>query len=130
MAEADRIAELEARVEALTKIVGMLTVENRGINPTGDDNGLSEYARQIAGAVAQIGFGETMGYDEVATLAGSSDGGRGVGRALDSALLYGRRIPWWRVLRSDGSLATHPARMQRELLIAEGHIPPPQWRAP
>ena len=130
MTDAERIVELEARVEALTKIVGMLTVENRGINPTGKDDGLSEFAVEVCRVVERIPFGETKGYDEIATLAGTPKGGRNVGRALDSGLLYGKRIPWWRVLRSDGSMATHPSRMQRELLIAEGHIPPPQWRAP
>ena len=29
-------------------------------------------------------------------------------------------VPWWRIVRADGSIATHPPARQRALLEAEG----------
>jgi methylated-DNA-protein-cysteine methyltransferase related protein len=29
-------------------------------------------------------------------------------------------LPWWRIVRADGSISTHPPARQRELLEAEG----------
>ena len=61
--------------------------------------------------------GRVLSYGEVALRAGRPGGARAVVRALyqlDDA-------PWWRVVRSDGTLAPLVAREQGQLLAAEGH---------
>ena len=62
-------------------------------------------------------FGSTVSYENLAELAGFTGGGRGVGAALNTLILHGRRIPRWRVVPSEGP--PH-SEMQRELLTAEG----------
>ena len=106
------IAALEARVEALARLVGMLA----GPTVTGPRAGvLSAAQRAVIGVVEEIGFGETMTYGEVAELAESSP--QSIGAALDRALLEGHPIPWWRVVPVSGEPYWS---LQRLLLAAEG----------
>ncbi len=74
---------------------------------------------------AQIPSGKVLGYRDVAALLGRPRAPRQVGFAL-AALPPGDLTPWWRVIRSDGTIAMQgdPTRgpRQRALLIAEGVV--------
>jgi methylated-DNA-protein-cysteine methyltransferase-like protein len=67
--------------------------------------------------VRSIPRGRVLSYGEVALRAGRPGGARAVVRALHQL----DDVPWWRVLRSDGTLAPQVAREQAQLLAAEGH---------
>ena len=116
----DEFEELEKRIDAIARIVGQMTVANRSGNLSGEEATMSPFATRVAQAVRSIPFGETRSYDEVAEAAGSPGGGVGVGSAMDTAIVCGHQIPWWRVTRTSGKLATPRSHMQRELLKMEG----------
>lgn len=79
----------------------------------------------VAAATAQIPPGKVLSYGDVAAILGAPRAARQVGYAL-AALgpEAAEAIPWWRVLRSDGSIALQgdPARgpEQAARLRAEG----------
>jgi methylated-DNA-protein-cysteine methyltransferase-like protein len=81
---------------------------------------LTLFERAVARVVQRIPRGTTLGYGEVALRAGKPRAARLAVRALNR--LEG--IPWWRVARSDGTLAPQVAFEQAQLLRAEG------WRGP
>jgi methylated-DNA-protein-cysteine methyltransferase-like protein len=54
--------------------------------------------------VCCIPHGKALGYGGVASLIGRAGAARQVGYAL-AALPPGTEVPWWRVTRSDGSIA-------------------------
>lgn len=61
--------------------------------------------------------GEVVSYGDIAEVAGFPKRSRAVGRLLGVTDV---EVPWWRVVRSDGRLATTPPREQAALLRAEG----------
>ncbi len=64
--------------------------------------------------------GRVTTYGKVARLVGLRNGARTVGWALAS-LPDGEAAPWWRVVRSDGTIAPRPfAAEQRRRLRREG----------
>lgn len=67
-------------------------------------------------AVRAIPKGQTASYARVALMAGKP----GAARAVVQALHRLEEIPWWRVVRSDGTLAPPVAASQRRRLRAEG----------
>ena len=67
--------------------------------------------------VRSIPRGRVLSYGEVALRAGRPGGARAVVRALHQL----DDVPWWRVLRADGTLAPPVAREQGQPLAAEGH---------
>jgi methylated-DNA-protein-cysteine methyltransferase-like protein len=67
--------------------------------------------------VADLEVGEVVSYGEVARRAGRSGAARAVGAFLAE---HGDDLPWWRVIRADGSLADHKVREQERRLRAEG----------
>jgi alkylated DNA nucleotide flippase Atl1 len=82
---------------------------------------------RILACIRSIPRGSVLSYGDIAELCGANTP-RLVGRVLS---LDGRgelatrdgeggTVPWQRVVRSDGSLATHKSDRQRELLEAEG----------
>jgi alkylated DNA nucleotide flippase Atl1 len=71
---------------------------------------------RILAGVESIPRGQVMSYGDIAEYCGANTP-RLVGRVLS---LDGGTVPWHRVVRSDGSLATHKSDRQRELLEAEG----------
>ncbi|HXN83113.1 MAG TPA: MGMT family protein [Myxococcales bacterium] len=81
---------------------------------------LTPFEVAVARVVQRIPRGTTLGYGEVALRAGKPRAARLAARALHR--LEG--IPWWRVARSDGTLAPLVAFEQAQLLRAEG------WRGP
>ncbi|UCA53108.1 MGMT family protein [Streptomyces sp. WA6-1-16] len=92
---------------------------------------LPEYAERVLDVAELIPPGRVMTYGDVAEWLGEG-GPRQVGRVL---ALYGSAVPWWRVVRADGTLL--PAHELRALehyraestplreasRHAEGHIP-------
>ena len=63
--------------------------------------------------------GEVVSYGDVAEVAGYPGRSRAVGRLLSTTTMD---VPWWRVVRSDGRLATTPPTEQAGLLRAEGVV--------
>jgi alkylated DNA nucleotide flippase Atl1 len=77
---------------------------------------VTPYARAVLDVVDAIPPGRVLAYSDVAELMG-----RGTGRTVGTVLSrYGGEVPWHRVLHADGSVATHKADHQLELLRAEG----------
>ena len=72
--------------------------------------------RFIAVLVA-LAEGEVVSYGDVAEVAGYPGRSRAVGRLLSTTALD---VPWWRVVRGDGRLATPESAGQAALLRAEG----------
>lgn len=67
-------------------------------------------------AVRAIPKGQTASYARVALMAGKPGAARAVVRALHAL----DDVPWWRVIRSDGTVAPQVAVEQRKRLKAEG----------
>ncbi|MFJ4616035.1 MGMT family protein [Streptomyces griseus] len=100
-----------------------------GTAPTGAE--LPEYAERVLDVTDLIPPGRVMTYGDIAEWLGEG-GPRQVGRVM---ALYGSAVPWWRVVRADGTLL--PAHELRALdhyraegtplreasHQAEGHIP-------
>jgi methylated-DNA-protein-cysteine methyltransferase-like protein len=78
-------------------------------------NGKS-FVRAVEKVVRAIPRGKTLSYSEVALRAGKPRGARAVVRALHVL----DDVPWWRVIRADGTLAREVAHEQSQLLLAEG----------
>jgi len=74
-------------------------------------------ADEIAAVIAALEPGEVVSYGDVAHDAGHPRAARRVGALLATTDLD---LPWWRVVRSDGRIATHKTSRQAELLRAEG----------
>ncbi|HEY6740274.1 MAG TPA: MGMT family protein [Actinopolymorphaceae bacterium] len=60
---------------------------------------LEEYAELVLSVVERIPPGRVMAYGDIAELIGSG-GPRQVGAVMAR---YGGAVPWWRVLRADGT---------------------------
>jgi alkylated DNA nucleotide flippase Atl1 len=67
------------------------------------------YVESVLSLVEQIPSGRATTYGTLAAAVGRG-GARGVGRVMAT---YGGAVPWWRVVRADGSL---PPSHQREAL--------------
>jgi methylated-DNA-protein-cysteine methyltransferase-like protein len=74
------------------------------------------FVRAVRRVVRAIPRGRTLSYGEVALRAGKPRGARAVVRALRHL----DDVPWWRVIRSDGTLAPQVANEQAQLLAQEG----------
>ena len=75
---------------------------------------LTPFGRRVHAAVASLPEGTCASYGEIAVEAGRPGAARAVGNLL--ARVDG--LPWWRVVRSDGSLPKGTDQERR--LIAEG----------
>jgi methylated-DNA-protein-cysteine methyltransferase related protein len=76
---------------------------------------MTPFARAVLDAVDRIPSGRVMSYSDVAELVGA-----GSGRAVGTVMArYGSEVPWHRVVRADGSCATHKSDQQLETLRAE-----------
>ena len=67
-------------------------------------------------AINSLGPGEVASYGEIAQEAGWPGAARAVGNILKTS----EGLPWWRVIRSDGSLAATNRTEQARRLRAEG----------
>ncbi len=72
---------------------------------------------RFVAVILALGEGEVVSYGDVADDAGFPGRSRAVGALLATTTLD---LPWWRVVRADGRLATEPAAGQAALLRAEG----------
>ncbi|MEX2620215.1 MAG: MGMT family protein [Egibacteraceae bacterium] len=87
--------------------------------PGGGSRGVTvppTFAERVAAVLADLSVGDVVSYGEVAAAVGARGAARGVGgvlRTLDD-------VPWWRVVRADGSLAAPKHAEQRRRLEAEG----------
>ncbi len=74
------------------------------------------FPEAVRRAVRAIPRGEVRSYAQVALYAGRPGAARGVGRELKTL----ENVPWWRVIRADGTLAPSVAVEQARRLKAEG----------
>ena len=74
------------------------------------------WLKAVRRAVRAIPKGQTASYARVALMAGRP----GAARAVVQALHRLEGLPWWRVVRSDGTLAPQVAVEQRRHLAEEG----------
>ena len=77
---------------------------------------ISPWLQAVERAVRAIPRGQTASYARVALMSGKP----GAARAVVQALHRLEGIPWWRVLRSDGTLAPQVANEQARRLAKEG----------
>jgi len=75
-----------------------------------------DYAEAVLDAVELIPPGRVLSYGDVAELVGRG-GPRQVGRVMS---LYGGAVPWWRVIRADGTPPPGHERRAHEHYRAEG----------
>jgi methylated-DNA-protein-cysteine methyltransferase-like protein len=74
------------------------------------------FERSVVRAVKALRSGEVATYGEIAQEAGFP----GAARAVGNVLAHSSGLPWWRVIRSDGSLAAHKIHEQERRLKEEG----------
>lgn len=74
------------------------------------------FEEEVIAAVKRLRTGDVASYGEIAQEAGFPGAARAVGNVLSGA----EGLPWWRVIRADGSLAAHNIEEQARLLRAEG----------
>lgn len=74
------------------------------------------YVEAVLRVVESIPVGRVMAYGAIAEVVGVG-GPRQVGRVMAE---YGGAVPWWRVVRADGSLAEPQRTRARERYLAEG----------
>ncbi len=81
----------------------------------------SEFARTVYTLVGSVPAGCVASYGQIARLAGHPRHARFVGRLM-ARLPAQSRLPWWRILRSDGRLGLTGADADRQQnhLEAEG----------
>lgn len=81
------------------------------------------FEQHVYRVVRGIPAGRVASYGTVAALAGRPRHARQVGRIL-SRLVEDSGVPWWRVVRAEGTIALpghdHADRVQRALLESEG----------
>jgi methylated-DNA-protein-cysteine methyltransferase-like protein len=77
---------------------------------------VAKFDERVAKVVRSIRKGTVSSYGQVAAAAGAPRGARAVVQALNRL----RGLPWWRVIRSDGTLAPEVAPEQARRLRAEG----------
>jgi methylated-DNA-protein-cysteine methyltransferase-like protein len=75
---------------------------------------------KVAAVVAAIPRGKVLGYAQVANRTGAPGAARAVVKALKSPAL--REVPWWRVIRSDGTVAKEMLAKQRPRLAKDGVV--------
>ena len=79
------------------------------------------FSETVFRAVRAIPRGQVRSYAQVALYAGRPGAARGVGHELTGLSEQRQRdVPWWRVIRSDGTLAPMVAHEQAKRLRAEG----------
>lgn len=75
-----------------------------------------EYVEQVLSLVEQIPRGRVTTYGLIADAVGRG-GPRQVGRTM---ALYGGGVPWWRVVRANGSLPDSHGPEARQAYLEEG----------
>jgi len=80
---------------------------------------IDDARRQVLQVIHRIPAGKVATYGQIARLAGMPNQPRLVGRIL-SRLPPGTKLPWHRVINSQGRISNPGAARQRERLEAEG----------
>lgn len=78
-----------------------------------------DFALAVYQCLAAVPAGQVISYGQLARLAGQPRHARFVGRLL-SRLPADSRLPWWRVVRSDGGITR--GERQRDRLLEEGVV--------
>jgi methylated-DNA-protein-cysteine methyltransferase related protein len=78
---------------------------------------MTDMERRFVAVIVALAEGEVVSYGDIADDAGFPGRSRAVGALLSNTSI---ELPWWRVVRSDGRLATPPKAGQAALLRAEG----------
>ena len=78
---------------------------------------MTDMESRFVAVIVALAEGEVVSYGDVADDAGFPGRSRAVGALLSHTPID---LPWWRVVRSDGRLATPPNAGQAALLRAEG----------
>jgi len=78
---------------------------------------MTPWVTRVSEVVRGIPRGRTLGYSQVALRAGKPGAARAVVRALHA---IPKGAPWWRVTRTDRTLASQIATEQKRRLVAEG----------
>jgi methylated-DNA-protein-cysteine methyltransferase related protein len=78
------------------------------------------FSDNVMKQVRSIPRGQVRSYAQVAIYAGRPGAARGVGRELKHLPGQATQVPWWRVIRSDRTLAPMVAHEQAKRLRAEG----------
>jgi alkylated DNA nucleotide flippase Atl1 len=77
---------------------------------------VTPYARAVLDAVDAIPVGKVMAYSDVAEYVG-----KGTGRTVGTVMgRHGGEVPWYRVVRADGTCAPEVRDRQVALLRSEG----------
>ena len=76
---------------------------------------VTPFARRVLDLVDQVPSGRVTTYGDVAEILGEG-GARGVGAVMAR---WGDEVPWWRVIRSDGTPAPHVAEKTFAILRKE-----------
>ena len=90
-----------------------------------------QFERSVIEVLQRLRPGEVATYGEIAEEAGFPRAARAVGNLLSEGA---EEVPWWRVVRSDGSLAARHRREQVSRLesegvrVVEGRVTPPKRR--
>ena len=74
------------------------------------------FERAVVRVIKALEPGVLASYGEIAEEAGFP----GAARAVGNILAGSEGLPWWRVVRSDGTLAAHKVKEQARRLRAEG----------
>ncbi len=77
---------------------------------------MTPFEQTVREVVKAIPKGTTLSYGQVALFANKPGAARAVVRALHAL----KGIPWWRVIKSDGTVAAEIAPLQSRKLRAEG----------
>lgn len=77
----------------------------------------SEFEQQMTLAVASLRVGEVVSFGDIASKAGKPSAPRAAGRFLSKTKL---KLPWWRVVYSDGTLPRCNVPTQKQRLQSEG----------
>jgi methylated-DNA-protein-cysteine methyltransferase related protein len=87
------------------------------VTPEPEPHPGNEFERRVVGVIVALGEGEVVSYGDVAHDAGYPGRARAVGALLARS---GGDLPWWRVVRGDGTLVAPQAADQAGALRAEG----------
>lgn len=77
---------------------------------------MTRFEEAVLEVLASLEAGDVVTYGEVADEAGFPGAARAVGNLLRTA----EGVPWWRVVGAGGRLRSPSARLQAEMLAAEG----------
>jgi alkylated DNA nucleotide flippase Atl1 len=79
-----------------------------------------EYAEMVLACVEQVPRGRVTTYGAIAEVVGARLGGGGPRQVGSIMASYGGPVPWWRVVRADGSLPPSHQGEARQRYLEEG----------